>query len=69
MSRCKACDSLLSDIDLRRVTKNNQPEEYCVACRTASDNPDSLDWKWQQFGDIYSDSALEAFINLNEQGE
>ena len=56
--RCRACDTLLSPYDLRRKNKDGSPEEYCVKCRFASDNPELLDWRWRQFEDLCSESSL-----------
>jgi hypothetical protein len=56
--RCRACNTMLSNYDLRRKNKHGQPEEYCVNCRFASDFPELLDWNWKQFEDLCSESSV-----------
>lgn len=33
MSRCRACDSLFSEIELRLKKEDGSPEDLCVACK------------------------------------
>lgn len=65
MSRCRACNTLLSGYDLRRVDENGNLEEYCIDCRIASDNPDLLDFQWKQFEDQIREVDLDLQKNNN----
>lgn len=67
MSRCRACNAVLSEYDLRRTNEEGDPEDFCIVCRGVSDNPDSVDWKFKQFEDEIKESRLD--LNLEYEQE
>lgn len=64
--RCKCCDAMLSDYDMRRKNSQGKPEDFCVKCRTASDYPDVLDWKWRQMEDLCSESNVTNRVDTKD---
>lgn len=48
MSRCVACNSVLSYSDIKNVYEDGSEGDLCEVCRPITDNPDSVDDKYFQ---------------------